>query len=47
MTTDAFAGDPATVIAATWARWDGYQGHNERDVFGMPVAMTRSRMLTA
>ena len=34
MTTDAFAGDSATVIAATWARWDGYQGHNERDVFG-------------
>jgi hypothetical protein len=27
-------GDGAQVIAATYARWDGYQMFNERDVFG-------------
>ncbi len=26
--------DPAAVIAATYARWEGYLGHVERDVFG-------------
>jgi hypothetical protein len=26
--------DGALVIGATYARWDGYQGFNERDVFG-------------
>jgi len=28
------SGDGKLVIAATYARWDGYQGFNERDVFG-------------
>jgi hypothetical protein len=30
----ATGGDGALVIAATCTRWDGYQGFNERDVFG-------------
>ena len=32
--TTATSGDGKLVIAATYARWDGYQGFNERDVFG-------------
>ena len=30
----AEGGDGKLVIAATYSRWDGYQGFNERDVFG-------------
>jgi hypothetical protein len=30
----AAGGDGKLIIAATYARWDGYLGHNERDVFG-------------
>ena len=37
-------GDGALVIAATYARWDGYQGFNERDVFGTtePAALVEA-----
>ena len=34
MNADVSVGEPAAVIAATYARWEGYRGHIERDVFG-------------